>query len=246
MDPAPPPPFLVALTHARTHPVVPEIRLRVAADTMALWEQAEEAMAQRELAPPFWASAWPGGLALARYLLDHPTLVVGRAVVDVATGSGVVAIAAALAGAASVTAYDTDELAVHAARVNARLNGVDVAARHGDVRDVSAAPGTLVTAGDVFYSRDIATAMLDGLAMLAACGCEILVGDPYRSFLPCEHLEPLETFDVSVDVSVESVPVKRTVVARLTAGGDTGATRAPRGPDRNPGGARRRAGSRTR
>ena len=106
MDQATPPPFLLACTTVQTHPFVPELRLRLANDTFGLWEEAEEAMGRGELAPPFWASVWPGGLGLARYLLQHPEIVLGRTVIDVATGSGVVAIAAALAGAQSVAAYD--------------------------------------------------------------------------------------------------------------------------------------------
>lgn len=216
MGKAAPPPFLLAFTHVRAHPMVPEIRLRLAGDTIALWEEAEEAMGRGELAAPFWASVWPGGLALARYLLDRPALVAGRTVVDVATGSGIVAIAAALAGARSVAAHDIDELAVHAARVNAGLNRVRVAVHQADVRSVSAAEGALVTAGDVFYDRDISTAMIEGLASLAEAGAEVLVGDPYRCFLPQDRLEPLASYDVGVEDSVESEPVKTSVVARFS------------------------------
>ena len=216
MSQATPPPFVLAFTEVQTHPLVPEVRLRLAHDTIGLWEDAEEAMGRGELAPPFWASVWPGGLALARYLLQHPELVLGRPVIDVATGSGVVAIAAALAGARSVVAYDTDELAVHAAQMNACLNRVPVAVYEADVRLVSAPSGALVTAGDVFYDRDIATAMLEGLTTLAEAGSDVLIGDPYRSFLPRDRLEPLANFDIGVDMAVESESVKTTLVARLS------------------------------
>lgn len=215
MDQAEPPPFLLAHTEVQTHPFVPEVRLRLARDAFGLWEEAEAAMGRGELAPPFWASVWPGGLALARYLLQHPEMVHGRAVVDVATGSGVVAIAAALAGARSVAAYDTDEFAVHAARMNACLNKVDVAVFRADVREVSAPSGALVTAGDVFYDRHISTAMVEGLSALAEAGAEVLIGDPYRSFLPQERLDPLANFDIGVEMFLESDPVKPTLVARL-------------------------------
>jgi predicted nicotinamide N-methyase len=152
---------------------------------------------------------------LARYLLQHSEIVLGRTVIDVATGSGVVAIAAALAGARSVAAYDTDELAVYAAQMNAGLNGVSVAVSKADVRGVSAPSGALVTAGDVFYDRCISAAMLEGLTALAKAGAEILIGDPYRSFLPQDRLEPLANFDIGVDMFLESDPVKATLVARL-------------------------------
>lgn len=213
---AQPPAFVLTCTEVQTHPFVPELRLRLAHDTMALWEAAEEAMGGGQLAPPFWASVWPGGLALARYLLEHPEMVLGRTVVDVATGSGVVAIAAALAGARSVVAYDTDELAVHAAQTNARLNGIQITVHRADVRSVAASGRALVTAGDVFYDRDISTAMLDGLTALAEAGSEVLVGDPYRSFLPEARLEPLATFDIGVDTAVENEAVKATLVGRLS------------------------------
>jgi predicted nicotinamide N-methyase len=209
------PAFVLALTDVRAHPFVPEIRLRLATDTIGLWEASEAAMGRGELAAPFWASVWPGGLALARFVLDHRDMVTGRAVIDVATGSGVVAIAAALAGARSVVAYDADELAVHAARANASLNGVEVAVQRADVRDVSVPSGALVTAGDVFYDRDVATAMVAGLSAMAGAGAQVLVGDPYRAFLPQEGLEPVADFDVGVDVDVESTPVKTTLVARF-------------------------------
>jgi predicted nicotinamide N-methyase len=215
VDQATPPPFLLASTGVQTHPFVPELRLRLANDSFGLWEESEEAMGRGELAPPFWASVWPGGLGLARYLFQHPEIVLGRTVIDVATGSGVVAIAAALAGAQSVAAYDTDELAVHAAQMNARLNQVRLTVSKADVRVVSAPSGALVTAGDVFYDRDISTAMLDGLTALAEAGAEVLIGDPYRSFLPEDRLEPLATFEIGVDMFLESDPVKATLVARL-------------------------------
>lgn len=214
-----PPPFVSAFTEVRALTFLPEVLLRLAHDTMGLWEAAEEALGRGELAPPFWASAWPGGLALARYLLERPEVVRGRTVVDVATGSGVVAVAAARAGARTVVACDTDELALHAVTANAALNHVRVAVWHADVRAVTAPKGALVTAGDVFYDRDISTAMLEGLAALADGGAEVLVGDPYRSFLPQDRLEPLALFDVDVDVDVESDPVKRTLVARLSGTG---------------------------
>lgn len=216
MDQATPPPFLLAFTEVQTHPFVPELRLRLAHDSFGLWEEAEEAMGRGELAPPFWASVWPGGLALARYLLQYPEIVLGRTVIDVATGSGVVAIAAALAGARSVAAYDTDELAVQMTQMNAVLNRVSITVDKADVRVVSAPSGALVTAGDVFYDRLISTAMLEGLTALAEGGAEVLIGDPYRSFLPQDRLEPLANFDVGVNMFLESDPVKATLVARLS------------------------------
>ena len=208
---------MLAHTEVRALRFVPELRLRLARDAIDLWEVTENAVGRGELPPPFWAFAWAGGLALAGHLLRFPEIVAGRNVVDVATGSGLVAIAAARAGAASVSAYDLDELAVSAVRLNARLNRVRLHAQQADVRGVKALPGTLVTAGDVFYDREIATAMLCGLGALRSAGAEVLVGDPHRLFLPVERLEPLASYDVDVEDDLENVPSKATMVARLLA-----------------------------
>ena len=215
MPTVPPSSIVPTLTQLQTVPDLPEIRLQLAHDTMALWEEMEQAIGDGQLPPPFWATAWAGGVALARYLLDHPAVVAGRDVIDVATGSGVVAIAAALAGARTVTACDTDRVAIEAATTNAELNRVAITTTVSDVRAVRAEAGALVTAGDVFYEREIATAMGHALAELRDGGAEVLIGDPHRSFLPFEALEELASYDVTVDPAVETVTVKETMVARL-------------------------------
>jgi predicted nicotinamide N-methyase len=212
-----PPKFVLAYTDIGVPKFLPEMRLRMANNAFELWEAAEGAIGRGELPPPFWSSVWAGGMALARYLLDNSDLVADRCVTDVATGSGVVAIAAAMAGAREVIAYDVDELAVSAASANARLNRVRIETRRSDVRDVEVPRGSLVTAGDVFYDRDIATSMLLGLTRMVTQGAEVLVGDPHRTFLPLDHLDPLASYQVDVDADLESVPVKTTLVARLTA-----------------------------
>src|SRR5439155_5431060 len=128
-----------------------------------------------DVPPPFWAFVWAGGQALARHVIDHD-IARGRDVVDIATGTGLVAIAAAQAGARTVTAYDVDRFAVAAARLNVRLNGAHVDVREADVRDVAVEPGALVTVGDVFYDERIAAVMLPALTAFAAAGAEVLVG----------------------------------------------------------------------
>jgi predicted nicotinamide N-methyase len=207
-------------TQAQSPPFVPEISLRLAPDTMELWEAVDSTIVGGELPPPFWATAWAGGLGLARFVLDHPEVVAGRDVVDIGTGSGMVAIATALAGARTVTACDIDEVACAAAEINARLNGVDIATQIADVREVAGVPGMVITAGDVFYSTDIARAMSEGLEALALAGAEILIGDPNRPLLPTEMLEVLATYDLAVDPAIEAVPVKETVVARFSPVGE--------------------------
>ena len=150
-------------TRLRPVPLVPEIRLRQASEPIGLWQRTEQAAGRTGLDPPFWAFAWAGGQALARYLLDHPRTVAGRRVIDVASGSGLVAIAAAKAGAATVSAYDIDPLAAAAIAVNAAANEVPVLAVCADILDDDAWPaaGTdLVLVADAFYQRELAARVL--------------------------------------------------------------------------------------
>ncbi|MCO1597747.1 50S ribosomal protein L11 methyltransferase [Micromonospora sp. RHAY321] len=194
-------------------PFVPEVRLHLAEDAIVWWARMEAA-AGRTLAPPYWASAWAGGQALARHLLDHPELVAGRRVLDLAAGSGLVAIAAALAGAAEVVANDIDPYAVAAVTVNARANGVAVDATGSDLLDTGDAEADVVLAGDVFYSRALADRMLPFLQRAAAGGAEVLVGDPDRGHLPADRLTvladyPVPTTEPSVDSSLRRVLVLR-------------------------------------
>jgi predicted nicotinamide N-methyase len=195
---------------------VPEIQLYLAVDdAVDIWELTAESGDVDGADPPFWAFAWAGGLALARYLLDAPEVVSGRRVVDVATGSGLVAVAAAMAGAADVHAVDVDELAVVAARRNAEANGVRLAVTLASVTEVSAGPGDLVVAGDVFYDEAMAEQMLTSLRWLRSCGADVLIGDPYRSRLPQHALTALATYDVDVDPELERANVVPALVARL-------------------------------
>jgi len=207
--------FVLAHTQVRPSPFVPEVRLHLADDSIELWQATAVAVDRGDLAPPFWAFVWAGGQALARHVLDQPDLVAGRTVVDIATGSGLVAIAAAQAGAETVRAYDIDHLAVAATRLNQRVNAVPLVVQHSDVRDVQAGPGLLVTVGDVFYDERIAAVMLSELSRLAAAGAEVLIGDPHRAYLPTDRLEPIASYDVDVETDIEDAPVKTAVVARL-------------------------------
>ncbi len=208
--------FVLAHTRERHAPFVPEVRLHLADDSLELWEATEVAVERGDLPPPFWAFVWAGGQAVARYVLDHD-VVAGRDVVDVATGSGLVAVAAALCGATTVNAYDVDPMAVAATKLNARLNNVAVDVHEADVRDIAVAPETLVLVGDVFYDEKIAAAMLPALSAFVAAGAEVIVGDPHRAYLPREQLGPLATYDVDVETDIEDAPVKPTLVGRLLA-----------------------------
>jgi len=179
-----------------------------------LWQKTEDELGRIGLAPPFWAFAWAGGQALARYILDHPELVAGRRALDFASGSGLVAIAAAKAGAASVEASEIDEFALAAIGLNAAQNGVSVAARAGDLIGLDEG-WDVVLAGDVSYQQDMAEAVTLWLAGLAARGAEVFIGDPWRSYLALERLEPIVAYSVPVTRALEDSEIKRTGVFRF-------------------------------
>jgi predicted nicotinamide N-methyase len=206
----------VLLEFIRTHtvpapvPFVPEVTLWQADEPIELWEKTEAAGAEQP--PPFWAFAWAGGQALARFVLDHPELVSGRSVLDLATGSGLVAVAAALAGARPVTANDIDPLSLAAATVNAEGNGVAVETVEADLLGERPDDYRVILAGDVFYSREMAGRVLPFLRRAAGAGCLVLVGDPGRSYLPAEGMIERAAYDVPVVEALESVPMRRTTV----------------------------------
>ncbi|MEU8085177.1 50S ribosomal protein L11 methyltransferase [Micromonospora sp. NPDC049101] len=196
-------------------PFVPEVRLHLAEDAIVWWARMEAAVGH-PLPAPYWASAWAGGQALARHLLDHPELAAGRRVLDLASGSGLVAIAAALAGAAEVVANDIDPYAVAAVTLNARANRVVVDVFGDDLLDDTNSEADLVVAGDVFYDRVMADRMLPFLQRAAARGADVLVGDPDRGHLPADRLAvladyPVPTTEPSVDSSLRRVRVLRPV-----------------------------------
>ena len=196
-------------------PLVPEIRLHQASDPIGLWQRTETASGRTGLDPPFWAFAWAGGQALARYLLDHPRLTRGRDVVDIASGSGLVAIAAAMAGAAAVTAYDIDPLATEAIEVNAAANGVTVRSVCADIldRDDLPPPGTgLVLVADAFYQRELAARVTAFAGRGRTRGADVLVGDFGRAYLPRSLLTALASYDVPEQDVLEDRAVKRTTV----------------------------------
>jgi predicted nicotinamide N-methyase len=206
--------FIRAHTRLMPVPHAPEIRLHLADEATDLWEKTEEELGAIGLPPPFWAFAWAGGQALARYLLDRPSLVAGRRVLDFASGSGLVAIAAAKAGASAVEANDVDAFAIAAIALNTAENGVAAVAREADL--VGTDEGwDAVLAGDIHYEKDTAERVTDWLAALEARGALVLVGDPGRSYLPKDRLEALATYEVPVTRALEDAEVKRTSVWRF-------------------------------
>jgi predicted nicotinamide N-methyase len=206
--------FIRANTRLMRVPHAPEIRLHLADEATELWQKTEEELGAIGLPPPFWAFAWAGGQALARYLLDHQGLLQGRRVLDFAAGSGLVAIAAASAGAAAVEASDIEPFAIAAMTLNAAANGVAIAPRQAD--HVGTDEGwDAVLAGDIHYEKDTAERVTAWLAGLHARGALVLVGDPGRSYLPKDRLEALATYEVPVTRSLEDAEVKRTSVWRF-------------------------------
>ncbi|MFC0003946.1 class I SAM-dependent methyltransferase [Micromonospora siamensis] len=206
--------------HARLGPVafVPEVRLHQADEPIGLWELTEGEFSSAQ-PPPFWAFAWAGGQGLARYVTDHPEVVAGRRVLDLASGSGLVAIAAARAGAAAVRAVEIDERAVAAVALNAEANGVRVDAELADILDGDAGDAEVVLVGDAFYSEAMAKRMLRFLLRAARTGgARVLVGDPGRAFLPRDRFRELAGYDVPVPEALESVRVKHTTVWELNPG----------------------------
>jgi predicted nicotinamide N-methyase len=206
--------FIRANTRLMPVPHAPEIRLHVADEATELWQKTEEDLGAIGLPPPFWAFAWAGGQALARYLLDNRGLLQGRRVLDFAAGSGLVAIAAAKAGAGAVEASDIEPFAIAAMTLNAAANGVVLAPRQADL--VGTDEGwDAVLAGDIHYEKDTAERVTAWLAGLHARGALVLVGDPGRSYLPKDRLEALATYEVPVTRSLEDAEVKRTSVWRF-------------------------------
>ena len=203
--------FIRAETRLHPVPHAPEILLHVADEATALWARTEEELGAVGLPPPFWAFAWAGGQALARYVLDRPETVRGRTVLDFASGSGLVAIAAARAGAGRVEASDIDAFALAAIRLNARANGVAVEPVAEDLIGSDRGWDT-VLAGDICYERDLAARVVAWLEALARRGARVLVGDPGRSYLPRERLEALATYEVPVTRTLEDADIKRTSV----------------------------------
>ncbi len=206
--------FIRANTAQIAPPHVPELRLYLADEAHELWHRTEEELEAVGLPPPFWAFAWAGGQALARFVLDHPEIVARRHVLDFAAGSGLVAIAAARAGAERVTAADIDPFCAAACRLNAQANGVEFDFDGSDPvgRD---AGWDLVLAGDVFYDREMAQHLPPWFAALKARGADVLIGDPGRSYLPADRLERLATYQVPVTRALEDAEIKKTTVWRF-------------------------------
>ncbi|WP_346618773.1 50S ribosomal protein L11 methyltransferase [Blastococcus montanus] len=214
-------PVPAAFVRAHTRParpaLVPEVELHVAADVVALWEAMATEQGYTATDPPFWAAVWPGGQALARYVLDHPELVAGRTVLDLGSGSGLVAVAAARAGATGVLASDVDPFALTAITVNAERNGTPGITPVGDVLGAPPPDVAVILAGDVCYDREMTDRVLPFLDAARGRGAEVLIGDPGRVYLPEDRLSALAVYEVPDTGSSPDHPaqLRRTTVWRL-------------------------------
>ncbi len=206
--------FILAETTLRPTPHVPEVQLHVADESTPLWLKTEEQLAEIGLPPPFWAFAWAGGQALARYLLDHPETVHGRYALDFACGSGIVGIAAMKAGANRVLACDIDTFAIAATQLNAATNSVAIETVQADLIGLDDNWDT-VLAGDICYERDTAARVIDWLETLHRRGAQVLIGDPGRSYLPKNRLEKIAEYMVPTTRDLEDNDIKRTAIWRF-------------------------------
>jgi predicted nicotinamide N-methyase len=204
--------FIREHTRVSAPPLIPEVSLHLSSDEpVGLWEQTESETGRTDLPPPFWAYPWAGGIALARYLLDHREQVAGQVVLDLAAGSGLVAIAAALAGAERVLASDIDPMAVAVIGLNSALNGVAVT-----VVAAAVAAAGLVVVGDAFYERRMAHRILTFARGARARGARVLIGDPGRMYLPPAGLATVASYAVPVWAGLEDTDVKQTTVWELS------------------------------
>lgn len=208
--------FILANTRLLAPPLVPEIRLHLAEESLPIWRKTEEELGEMGLPPPYWAFAWAGGQALARYVLDHGDQIQDRTVIDVGAGSGLSAIAAAKVGARRVEASDIDAIAVAAIGLNAAANGVTVAATSDDWLSAPP-PADIVLVGDLFYERPLAERVMAFVRAAAARGSLVLVGDPRRNYFPTEAFTAIAQFEVPVTRELEDAEIKRAAVWRLRA-----------------------------
>jgi predicted nicotinamide N-methyase len=215
--PADPEAFIRANTALETPAMVPEFKLWLASEYVPIWQATEAWLEQQNIDPPYWAFCWPGGQAIARYLLDHPEEVRGKRVIDFAAGSGVSSMAAARAGAVSVLANDIDRLSLVAARLNAAANGLAFDVSHEDwLAGPEASPETdVVIAGDVCYEREMSARALAWLRSHALAGRLVLLGDPGRNYFSAQALEERARYEIPTSLQLENRGMRETVVWRV-------------------------------
>lgn len=207
--------FITAQTEILSPPLVPEVRLHLAHESVPLWQKTEEELGEMGLAPPFWAFAWAGGQALARHILNHPDIVRGKSVIDLASGSGLVGIAAMKAGAKSVLAADIDPFSASAIALNAALNQTIISVTTEDLLAAPLPLADVLLIGDLFYEKTLAAHVFALAENAKAAGITVLIGDPGRSYLPRDRLEKCAEFSVPVSRDLEDAEIKRSAVWKL-------------------------------
>lgn len=206
------PAFIRANTRLLSPPLVPEIVLHLAEESLPIWRKTEEELGQMNVPPPYWAFAWAGGQAVSRYLLDTPALVEGRTVLDLGAGAGLAAIAAVKAGAARALAADIDAVSLAAARLNAQANRVDLETTADNLLAATPPDFDVIIIGDLFYERALADLVLAFIAAARARAPLILIGDPQRSYFPRGRFEKLAEYRVPVTRELEDSEIKLTAV----------------------------------
>jgi predicted nicotinamide N-methyase len=210
----PPWAFIKANTRLLAPPLVPELRLHLAEESLPIWQKTEEELGEVNVPPPYWAFAWAGGQALARYLLDNRPLVADKSVLDLGSGSGLAAIAARRAGALAVLAADIDPWAIAAVELNAAANDLVVATTRADLLAAAPPAVDVVLVGDLFYERALAESVLAFVERAVTRGMLVLIGDPQRSYFPRGRFEKLADYAVPVTRELEDAEIKRTAVWR--------------------------------
>jgi predicted nicotinamide N-methyase len=204
--------FIRSNTELLVPPLVPEIKLHLAVETVPIWLKTEEELGEINVPPPYWAFAWAGGQALARYLLDHPETCRGQHVIDLGCGSGLTAIAAVMTGARSVIAADIDTYALTACRLNADANGVTFDVTSADLLSAPPQSAGVILVGDLFYERPLAERVLAYIDAAKAKGAAVYIGDPQRTYFPRDRFTLLARYEVPVTRDLEDAEIKKTAV----------------------------------
>lgn len=207
--------FILANTRLQSPPHTPELTLYLADEITPIWRLTEEDLGKMGLPPPFWAFAWAGGQAIARYILDHPEIVAGKRVIDFASGSAIVAIAAMKAGAASVLCADIDAFCGAAAKLNAAVNGVVISYTDENLLEAPPPPVDVILAGDICYEKPLAEQTMGWLQQGKTAGVEVLIGDPGRTYFPKQGLTKLAEYQVATTRELEDMEIKKTGVWTL-------------------------------
>lgn len=210
--------FVIRHTRLRPVPGLEDIKLHLAEDVVTVWHACQVETEDPEAPLPYWAAAWGGGLAIGRYLREHPEAVAGRRVLDLGSGSGLVAIAAVRAGASTAAGAEIDAFAVAAIGLNARANGVRVGVIHRDLLDDDPPDVDVVLAGDCWYESRLGERVLPWLRRARELGIDVLVGDPGRRYLPTEDVVELASYDVRTTTELEDLELTRAAVYALRVG----------------------------